>query len=82
MYPFHFVHSHSEEDILSVAGPVESGVAITGAGNLRCNHIIHLGAPSGLAQWREMIHHALKEADSISIESVAFPALGTGNNRN
>ncbi len=61
---------------------MKDGVAITGAGNLPCKHVIHLDAPSDLGQWQKLIHHALKKADLKGIESVAFPALGTGNNRN
>ncbi len=63
-----------------MTGRIKDGIAITGAGNLPCNHVIHLNAPTSLGQWRKRIHHALIEADSKGIESVAFPAQGTGNN--
>jgi O-acetyl-ADP-ribose deacetylase (regulator of RNase III) len=64
-------------------GPAAVGSAVvTGPGLLACRHIIHavsLGADRGRAprpsdgDWS-----ALRAADDLGCESIAFPALGTG----
>jgi len=62
------------------------GVAVTGAGNLKCKYIIHLATPEKLylgnapegKAWQERIFNCLKEAEHMKLTSVAFPLLGTG----
>jgi len=56
-----------------------NGTAVTGAGLLPCSHIIHIDSDQLKSHdWTAIIESALMEADSLQIESVAFPALGTG----
>ena len=53
------------------------GIATTGAGDLPCSHIIHIDMHKN-ADWDSIIGAVLLEADSLKVESIAFPALGTG----
>lgn len=65
-------------------GPIFVGeVAITGAGKLRARHVIHAAVMGqDLIPTAESIRmctrNALQAAESLKLESVAFPALGTG----
>ncbi|KAK2176837.1 hypothetical protein NP493_636g03001 [Ridgeia piscesae] len=52
-----------------------SGIAVTGAGNLPCRHVIHINACLDLTT---TIVRVLLEAEQLHDRSVAFPALGTG----
>ncbi|KAI0233138.1 Neuralized-like protein 4 [Lamellibrachia satsuma] len=54
------------------------GIATTGAGDLPCSHIIHIDMHKN-ADWDSIIGAVLLEADSLKVESIAFPALGTGD---
>jgi O-acetyl-ADP-ribose deacetylase (regulator of RNase III) len=74
-----------EEDAMR-QGPIARGEAvITGAGRLtNCRHVIHAAA-MGDAEWipsPQSIHDAtlnsLKRAAEHGLETIAFPALGTG----
>ena len=65
-------------------GPIFVGeVAITGAGKLWARHVIHAAVmgqdliPTAEAI-RMCTRHALSAADGLQLESMAFPALGTG----
>jgi len=65
-------------------GPIFVGeVAITGAGRLWARHVIHAAVmgqdliPTGEAI-RMCTRNALRAAEGLKLESVAFPALGTG----
>jgi O-acetyl-ADP-ribose deacetylase (regulator of RNase III) len=65
-------------------GPIEVGeAAVTGAGRLRANHVIH-AAVMGLdlvtdeEKIRMATRNAMKRAVELRVDSVAFPALGTG----
>ena len=51
------------------------GIAVTGAGNLPCQHVIHINARLDLTK---NIANVLVKAEQLRIRSVAFPALGTG----
>ncbi|XP_035673188.1 protein mono-ADP-ribosyltransferase PARP14-like [Branchiostoma floridae] len=59
------------------AGGMMKGIAITGAGRLSCQNIIHI-APAKFMGWKERILQCLKTADSNGFKSITFPALGTG----
>ncbi len=65
-------------------GPIPIGEAIvTGAGKLKCKYVIH-GAVMGrdLKTDAEKIKlatiNSLKRADELKLDSIAFPAFGTG----
>lgn len=65
-------------------GPIAVGeVAVTGAGRLAARHVIHAAVmgqdliPSA-DSIRRSTHNALATADELKLESIAFPALGTG----
>jgi O-acetyl-ADP-ribose deacetylase (regulator of RNase III) len=65
-------------------GPIEIGeVVVTGAGTLPARHVIHAAVmgqdliPSA-ESIRISTRNALQAADELKLESVAFPALGTG----
>ncbi|XP_023932274.1 poly [ADP-ribose] polymerase 14-like, partial [Lingula anatina] len=60
-------------------GQTQSGLALTGAGKLKCNHIIHFDALVYFhGKWKEAVIKCLEMAESLGVKSVAFPALGTG----
>jgi O-acetyl-ADP-ribose deacetylase (regulator of RNase III) len=57
--------------------------AITGAGKLRARHVIHaasmrLGEPTSEANLRAATRNSLMRADENSLNTIAFPAVGTG----
>jgi O-acetyl-ADP-ribose deacetylase (regulator of RNase III) len=65
-------------------GPIEVGeVAVTGAGKLPARHVIHAAVmgqdlmPTS-ASIQAATRSALQAADDLKLQSVAFPALGTG----
>jgi O-acetyl-ADP-ribose deacetylase (regulator of RNase III) len=65
-------------------GPINPGEAVaTTAGDLKAKHVIHAaGMGQDLATSAELIRKSteasLRIADSLSLESIAFPAIGTG----
>lgn len=65
-------------------GPIAVGeVATTGAGKLHARHVIHAAVMGqDLIPSSDSIRHAtrnaLRAADELGLESIAFPALGTG----
>ena len=79
----YYLHSFLPNNTLIcyTAGKIgPNGIAVTNAGQLQCSHIIHIDARrSDLAA---VIDSVLEEADSLRIESIAFPALGTGKSIN
>ena len=74
IYVFRFIIYYNSGRI----GP--RGIVVTSAGGqLPCSHIIHLDSGHLKSNdWTAIIGRALTEADSLQIESIAFPALGTG----
>ena len=67
-----------QELVCYIVGKTGSnGIAVTSAGQLPCSHIIHIDAQHG-GDWTQIIENVLVEAVSLQIESVVFPALGTG----
>jgi O-acetyl-ADP-ribose deacetylase (regulator of RNase III)/ADP-ribose pyrophosphatase YjhB (NUDIX family) len=72
------------EDEAVKKGPIEIGQAIaTSAGNLKAKYVVH-AATMGLdfktdeAKIRDSCFNALRLADKLNLESIAFPALGCG----
>jgi O-acetyl-ADP-ribose deacetylase (regulator of RNase III) len=65
-------------------GPVPIGEAVvTGAGRLRARHVIHAAVmgrdlKTSSEYIRKATLNALARADELNLESIAFPALGTG----
>jgi O-acetyl-ADP-ribose deacetylase (regulator of RNase III) len=65
-------------------GPIRIGeAAITGAGNLPARHVIHaasmsLGGLTAERGLRESTRNSLQRARENQLESIAFPAIGTG----
>ncbi|MGH7948435.1 MAG: macro domain-containing protein [Candidatus Binataceae bacterium] len=57
--------------------------AVTGGGNLRARHVIHaasmqLGGGTSEANLRASTRNSLVRAAELKLESMAFPAIGTG----
>ncbi len=65
-------------------GPIQVGeAAITGGGNLKAKYVIHAASmgfshPTTAQTLRSSTEHSLRICAEKKIESVAFPALGTG----
>ncbi len=65
-------------------GPVQLGAAaITGGGNLKARFVIHaagmhLGGAATEASIRDSTRNSLRRAIERGLESIAFPAIGTG----
>ena len=66
-------------------GPIEVGSAVeTGAGRLPAKYVIHAAVMSGrdlktdAEKIRRATRSALELAERLGVESIAFPALGTG----
>lgn len=72
------------EDEAVKQGPIKIGEAVvTSAGKLKAKYVIHsptmeLDFKTDETKIRLAMKAALKKADELGIESVAFPALGTG----
>ncbi|XP_078669744.1 protein mono-ADP-ribosyltransferase PARP14-like isoform X2 [Branchiostoma floridae x Branchiostoma belcheri] len=58
-----------------------SGVAVTGAGNLRCKHVIHVAPGDDIYTLKEQFRNVLRLAEEMELKSISFPALGTGSAR-
>ena len=61
-----------------ISAKMKKGAAITGAGNLKCKHIIHVDAPDNPEDWKNRITNSLRLAENNHITPISFPALGTG----
>ncbi|MGH8011795.1 MAG: macro domain-containing protein [Candidatus Binataceae bacterium] len=65
-------------------GPIRIGeAAITGAGQLKARFVIHaasmrLGGRTTERTLREATRHSLMRANEAGLDSIAFPAIGTG----
>lgn len=72
-----------EEKAIS-KGPIPVGEAVaTSAGDLRCEYVIHAAAMgqdlvTDEAKIRSATRNALLRAEELKLESIDFPALGTG----
>ncbi|KAI0233129.1 hypothetical protein LSAT2_016611 [Lamellibrachia satsuma] len=65
------------EECRKLGKTLQNGIAVTGAGNLRCRFIIHVDMHKK-ADWNNTIRAVLLEAASLEVESIAIPAIGTG----
>ncbi|KAL4635573.1 poly ADP-ribose polymerase 14-like [Arapaima gigas] len=77
-------------EILKAAGPTvadeckalgtqpDDGVVITTAGNLQTKHIVHMVGQTKEKSIIKSMMKVLEACDGIKVQSVAFPALGTG----
>ncbi len=54
-------------------------VYVTGAGRLLCKSIFHVVTPKTPEQIKAVVAKVLQRADKDGIQSLSFPALGTGN---
>ena len=64
-------------------GPIPVGeAAITGAGNLPARHVIHAASmgdePVSARSLRDSTLNSLRRAAELGLQSVSFPAVGTG----
>jgi len=67
------------------AGKTTDGIAVTSAGDLPSTCIIHLATPQACdgqdpatKDWEERIIKCLERVESMKMNSIAFPLLGTG----
>ena len=51
---------------------------MTNAGNLQCQKIVHYGRGSSSTNWDDVVDESLKQAEQHSLQSMALPAIGTG----
>ncbi len=72
------------EDEAVRKGPIPVGEAIvTNAGNLKAKYVIHAAAMgqnlvTGEEHIKNATHNSLKRAEELKLQSIDFPALGTG----
>ncbi|XP_058248540.1 protein mono-ADP-ribosyltransferase PARP14 isoform X2 [Hemibagrus wyckioides] len=60
-------------------GPLQSDtVAVTSAGNLQCDFIIHMMGPHSTAEARLRVMKVLERCEEKQISTISFPAVGTG----
>ncbi|KAI5107530.1 poly [ADP-ribose] polymerase 14 isoform X2 [Silurus meridionalis] len=60
-------------------GPIKSDtVAVTSAGDLQCDFIIHMMGPHSAADARLRVTKVLERCEDKQISTVSFPAVGTG----
>ncbi|KAK2493461.1 hypothetical protein MC885_011875 [Smutsia gigantea] len=80
-----------QEELDTVGQMAEVGVGTvlqTSGHSLRCRHVLHVVAPvwkngnaSSLKIMEDIIRKCLEITDRLSLRSIAFPAIGTGNLR-
>ena len=51
---------------------------ITSAGNLNCNHLIHMATPGKPGNVANTLLKVLSAAENMKANSIALPAFGTG----
>ncbi|XP_036426976.1 LOW QUALITY PROTEIN: protein mono-ADP-ribosyltransferase PARP14-like [Colossoma macropomum] len=60
-------------------GPLQGDtVALTSAGKLQCDFIIHMMGPRSTAEARLRVKKVLEQCEQKKISTVSFPAVGTG----
>ncbi|XP_036426953.1 protein mono-ADP-ribosyltransferase PARP14 isoform X2 [Colossoma macropomum] len=60
-------------------GPLQSDTAaVTSAGNMQCDYIIHIMGPHSAADASLRVKKALERCEEKQISTVSFPAVGTG----
>ena len=62
-----------------IQGKMVDGLAVTSAGHLPCKYVFHMAAHNMDRGWTRGINKCLLEAEQLSISSISFPLLGTGN---
>ena len=58
-----------------------TGVVVTGSGNLKCKKVISVAGPrqsAGRQDWKLVVDNILTAAVRTGMRSVSIPALGTG----
>ncbi|MGQ9631240.1 MAG: macro domain-containing protein [bacterium] len=74
----------SIQEECSGIGPIPLGeAAVTGGGNLKAKYVIHaasmnLGGMTTERSLRDSTKNSLLRAEELKLESIAFPAIGTG----
>jgi O-acetyl-ADP-ribose deacetylase (regulator of RNase III) len=74
----------SIQEELKSLGPLETGeAAVSSAGELKCNYIVHAVGPRFqeddiTGKLRTTLKNALKAAEEKGVQSIAFPPMGTG----
>lgn len=58
-----------------------SGLIMTQAGNLQCKKIIHISAQNNAVVIQNNVKKALEMCAKEKLTSIAFPAIGTGENK-
>jgi len=53
-------------------------VRVTGGYALNCKHIIHVVTPTTIDEYSSRMMLALRAADSLKLQSIAIPTIGTG----
>lgn len=62
-------------------GPLQTDtVAVTSAGTLQCDFIIHMMGPHSIDEVRLRVKKVLERCEQKQITTVSFPAVGTGKN--
>ncbi|KAK3568819.1 hypothetical protein QTP86_017386 [Hemibagrus guttatus] len=70
---------HSVQQECQKHGPLQSDtVAVTSAGNLQCDFIIHIMGPHSSAEARLRVMKVLERCEEKQISTISFPAVGTG----
>ena len=67
---------------ISIIAHPPNGIWVTTAGDMNAKYIIHLDSSRpgrDSTKWTEAIVECLTESDTKEATSIAFPALGTGN---
>jgi len=70
--------SQFQAECQKLGGIKASDVVVTGAGNMKSKHVIHFDSWSKKQQVKKMVKECLQVADKLKLQSVTFPALGTG----
>ncbi|XP_004675217.1 PREDICTED: poly [ADP-ribose] polymerase 14 [Condylura cristata] len=78
-----------QEELNTAGQAVAVGVGtvlLTSGYNLQCQHVLHVVAPSwsnnsmsAYKSMEDLIRKCLEISESLSVKSIAFPAIGTGN---
>ena len=56
-------------------------IVVTEAGNMMQEKIIHVVVSNDPSKMTDVVRKTLQEAEVVKLDSVAFPALGTGKKR-
>ena len=76
------MHDECNDNVRVVAGGIgKEGILLTQAGSLRARHVLHLNVNTlnDNGTWKEGIKKVLQGVENLQLQSVTFPALGTGS---